>query len=703
MQVQSTTREQRERSLRGRFQSAEALSAGEDPLVRLGALYHLGQKADLPEVRQKLLDLIGPAKPSTGRQSSPEETLFSLHAAVVLAQHGAFEGVEWILHQLHTAPTREERALAETALRNCSQFPLAVLLAQSLELSGLDALTGQMEDLMRSSEDELSAFGQKPGEEQLQRSSTLKTQIHGLRKVPRRAGRELVLGTVISWPIQRDFGYRFTGFVSVDRTGSPPLIVPFDLADVLNRDDRPMQQRYLLNRAGRRAIVAYNTSGNYEVQALYILPFAPLSEDEMEQVMTELALSSEGLDVAVVVVRWSDERGSKYRLLTTSGHTSVQFYRADQQRIGNCFLVHDLNSKPLSTRYQLSEANIAQVVRNFIHHTEIDQATEANTVKNRHYLVTRLGKAVTWLGELPKDFVYMVEETESGRFVFHLPGNLWRATDRSDILQSFFEKRQDAFGAVLETFKWQDGTLRARVVRAEDGEQKLKPIAEPVQLGTVAYWTKNDKNESFANIILDQRIEGGCTHCFGTQYRICAECAGRGKVTCPDCDGTRFTTCSNCGGDGKEACGHCDGGQRTITCRNCGGTGTWEADCRNCSGSGTYSGTCKVCQGSGTYADTGRTCRACGGDGSFTASCRRCSGTGSISGTCKRCEGQGNWTEECRTCGGSGRWDCRACHGRGEVPCDCDYGNVTCGTCNGSRISRCDCLGARPGKVVPVF
>src|SRR5262249_26903823 len=153
-------------------------------------------------------------------------------------------------------------------------------------------------------------------------------------------------------------------------------------------------------RAGRRAIVAYNTGGNYEAQTLYILPFTSLSEDEMGQVMTQLALGSEGLDVAVVVDRWSDERGSKYRLLTTSGHTSVQFFRADQQRIGNCFLVHDLNSKPLSTRYQLSEANVAQVVRNFIQRTAIDQATEANAVKNRHYLVSRLGKSVTWLGEL---------------------------------------------------------------------------------------------------------------------------------------------------------------------------------------------------------------------------------------------------------------------------------------------------------------
>lgn len=680
MQTLNSTRERKALSLRERFQSEEAFQPGEDPLVQLGALYHLGWMGEQVDVQRRLLQWLNVPEDGAGDDAA---ILFSLHAAIILAQQNVFEGMEWIVRQLTNAQSRDQQILAETALRNCSQFPLAVLLAQAIDLSGSHSPSEQIASLMRLSEDDLFALAQRTQEDQNRALEDLIARLHALHDIPRRLGREIALGTVISRPVQKDFGYRYTGFVSVNSPSSQALVVPYDLSDVLNRDDRHVRQNVwqMLSQPGRRAIVVYDNDGNHEVQALYALPFAPLPTDELEQMIADLALESAALDIAVVI-GWTDADRRFYRMITATGQSRTEGYRSEQQRIGDCFLIHPLNSKPLSTRYRVDETTFRQIVGRFAQITPLDLAVHINSRKNRHFFITRDGDNISKSGELLEDLVYIVEASERGKFVFHLPDSPWQLEDRSRVFQSFFTHQPQAFGVVLEVFEWDDGTLRARVVRTESGDQKLMPIQRPLASGTLAYWENNSEGKSFATLIDDQCIVDGCPDCFGSGFRICSVCQGSGKADCPTCDGS-----------GEVECGHCDGNGKYVTeCRNCNGLGTWANDCNNCEGSGTYHGSCKVCGGTGSYADTGRMCIKCDGSGSFTAPCRKCSGAGSFSGTCRRCEGTGQWVEPCRSCRGSGLWECGQCRGRRIAQC---Y------QCEGRRISSCDCSGEWRGVIMP--
>ena len=716
MSMQNITKEQRERSLRDRFQSPDALNTGEDPLVRLAALYQQGRKFDQPGVKEKLLTLLSSQNGSSASQLREKDTLFSLHTAIILAQHESFEGIQWILQFLQTA-TRDELSQAVVALCNCSQFPLAVLLAQSIALGGLTASAEQVEGLMRLSEEKLASYTQDTLEKQSARFRELKTQINALSPLPRRPGRELGMGTIITWPKRWEEGYRYTEFVSVERVAAHPLIMPYHLVDMLNRKDRLLYQNHWFRNAGRRVIVAYSTHNEAEsnvkreVESLYLLPFAPLDREEMAQYMGQIAIESEGLDIAVIAD--IDKRAGKYRLLTSSGHTSISHHRIDEQRKGKCLFYSELNNlKPLPTRHQIADSDVDQVVRRFARNTTLEKATIVKTWKHKdtqeiqQTLVTSGGNTIpTWTGELPRDVVYLIEENKNGRFVFHLPGELWQPEDRSNILQSFFEKQPDTLGVVLETFVWQDGkgraTPRAKVVHAASGEYTIASAPKAVQPGTIVYSASDNEGKRYFYFQSDQHIVGGCPNCYGTSYRVCAECLGKGAIECPRCRASRFIECPNCDGSGKEECGHCNGdGQRRVPCHNCESTGTWEGECRNCSGSGTYTGQCKVCKGTGSYADSGRTCLKCGGEGSFSATCQKCSGTGQISFPCKRCEGEGYITVQCGTCEGTGLWQCNTCHGRRRVPCDCENGRVLCAVCDGKRISQCSCRGMNKGKIV---
>jgi len=62
-------------SLRDRFRSSTALAATEDPLVRLGAAYHLSRQPDSEMVRQQLLRLL---------ESQDQNKLLSNHIETIV-------------------------------------------------------------------------------------------------------------------------------------------------------------------------------------------------------------------------------------------------------------------------------------------------------------------------------------------------------------------------------------------------------------------------------------------------------------------------------------------------------------------------------------------------------------------------------------------------------------------------------------------
>jgi hypothetical protein len=695
--------------LRDRFQPQTALRPDEDPLVRLGGLYRFARQPDTQTVKQGLLNLLPASTTLSAAPVDPEVYIFTLHAAILLSEQGAGEGPQWILDRIRATASREQRTLAETALSNCTQFPIAVLLTQAVQLDSPQVSSVQLASLMACSDEELSELAEAPEDDQHSRLAELDSQLVLCTRGSLRPGRAMALGTIISRPLQVR-GCRYTGFVAVERPNQRPLLVPYDMTDVLNQDRENARQSVweMIGQPGRQAIVVYSTNEPIVTLTLYALPFAPMSRDGMNRLSAQLAHGSEGGRLAVVVDWWSDDHGGHYRMVTALGEVLAQSYRADRQKIGDCLLYHPLNDRGITTRYRLAQTDLEEVLRLFTEalrqgaNTDVEMATHYESKGDRHHFVTHTGAKALSLGEEAPAYVYMAEDSRSGKYAYSIPGTPWERDDRSQVWAGFFANQPDAFGVVLETLTWRDGTLRARTVRAGTGEIKLKPIDAEVAPGTVVLWDTNEEGKTFATVIPDQQIVGGCQDCYGTEYRICAGCQGTGRILCPECDGSRRITCADCDGTGRVTCGQCSGtGQITKGCFKCEGTGEIVVPCNNCETTGTFTGTCKVCEGRGYYADSGRPCKACHGQPVFSGPCRACEGTGWKHFPCRRCGGNGSWVEECRGCSGSGLRNCFTCYGQGNVLCSCGHGQITCPTCNGNRVAPCYCGGQDRGQIAP--
>src|SRR5687767_4539267 len=124
-------------SLRDLFLSPEALDPGSNPLVRLGALHHLRRISDKDQVRRQLEGILREQDIQGLRSTSVDASIFALHVAVALAQEGSSQGVEWLLRYL--GGSQKHQKLAFTALRNCREFPLAVLLGCAVDKASLEA------------------------------------------------------------------------------------------------------------------------------------------------------------------------------------------------------------------------------------------------------------------------------------------------------------------------------------------------------------------------------------------------------------------------------------------------------------------------------------------------------------------------------------------------------------------------------------
>src|SRR5208337_546872 len=123
-------------SLRELFLEPHALDPSSNPLIRLGALHHLHRTVERDQVRGKLELLL--AEQSNLLSADITSSLFPLHVAVALAQEGGLEGVQWLMRYLGSCDQRHER-LGFTALRNCRQFPLAVLLGSTTTARAIEA------------------------------------------------------------------------------------------------------------------------------------------------------------------------------------------------------------------------------------------------------------------------------------------------------------------------------------------------------------------------------------------------------------------------------------------------------------------------------------------------------------------------------------------------------------------------------------
>ncbi len=679
-------------SLKEYFRSIDIL----DPLVplreRIGGLYLWGHQIDHPEVQYKLRSILTSTIPQDEKQLQ-----VALHTAILLAQNGEYEGVKYLLALLEKISRKESLDLIEVALRNCSQFPLAALIAQTLDLKSLQEHKEDIRELLLISDDDLFELAQN-GNAQANLAQ-LSEKVSSLASLPQKNGRQIALGTILSTPLRQDRGFRYTGFVVIDRPQHTPLVIPYDTGDVLNRNDQRARQDILqlLRPPGRKAMIVYQELPLCEAHQLYVFPFPPIENDQLEMLVAQIGQGASGLEVGMVAELEVNKHGD-YRVITSEGETRVMGFKRDSQKIGNIFLRHPLNSQMISTRLRFNSLQIAEFASLFKKCSELDRAVYIRTHKNRHYFASASGEIVSKPGKVfPKNgyFVETVITRDGKQFKtpFEIPNLEWESTERSNILAKFFQKYSEAIGVVLESYEY-DGKLYARAVQAQTGYVTRPQVDEMIAPGTIVYYETGTEGRLFSNPIPYYRLISPCLCCFGTGYSLCESCDATGEVICSDCDGEGFVTCPECNGDGRSTCGHCDGkGEREVDCRDCGGSG----DCSGCQGSGLYiAGDCNRCNGYGTI--NGYTCTKCGGDGKYKLSHRWCDGTGK----CNKCGGTGIKTIPCRTCDQTGLWGCGVCHEHGTVTCGCRNGKMECPECTGARISRCSCRHQGDYKIVSV-
>lgn len=663
-------------SLRERFLAPEALDPGSDPLVRLAALQHLHRTLERDQVRGKLEQLL--ADQNTVPSSDGAANLFPLQVAVVLAQDGGVAGIEWLVRYLTACDARQER-LGFTALGNCRQFPLAVLLACTATARSIESSYRQLGALSGFSDDyawNLATKG-KPSE----CAAAVSAIEFGLQQVQGglRAESKLALGTAITRPLLKPLtGIRYTGFAVIEDGPQRWRAIPYQMATIINRDDGSARETGadLLRTPGKRVVMAYAADEHNEAKAVYAIPFAPAHD--IAKLLPQLALRCDGLHIAVVVQKWDSPAGQRYRLITASGQTRVDLDRSGRIKVGECAITHATSSRPFFTRLQLAKPDVERVVAQFVRTTELERAVLLKSWKNGYALGGQSGRVAVFHDEVPEEPVVFLEDQlikdRSHIFTVRLPFAGWTNRDRSAVLEAFFAARPEYYGVVVGVLGGDRSAVRAVMVNPDSGACELR-ATDLRPTGMPVYWEVGEDDKVYTSIISDQLVEASCETCFDTHYRICPTCVGRGR-----------TTCSLCGGSRKSECEHCNGtGQRRFDCRICGGSG----QCRTCGGGGTVTLDCKICAGTGRYADSGRPCKKCGGVGTFTGQCRGCN----ASGQCRRCQGSGDEFGDCRSCDSTGRWNCGRCHATGIGPCD---------ECDGALVSQCGCGGMSGIRLRPV-
>ncbi len=589
-------------SLRELFLAPDALSPANDPLVRLGALHHLHRTGERDQVRRQLEALLRDQDIEALQSADPDVSIFPLHVAVLLAEESSNSGIQWLLSFLKGADPRHQR-LGLTALRNCRQFPLAVLLGNAVAAEELESSYRALGGLSAFSDNQAWMLAAKSDRAEV--TATLEALKFAVERVKThvRSDRRLGWGTVITRPVRKAIiGMPYTGFLVVEETAGTLRAVPYQMADLINRDDDAARVTAsdLLREPGRTVLVAYDADDHSRARAVYALPFA--ATRDTGKLMARLALSGEGVSVGVVAYKRESRGGQRYRLVTAKGLTDVGFDNAGRIEVGACALLHATSARPFFTRFSLYNEDRGAVLQAFF------------TSSPDHYAVVigmfeLSGGAANALILNPhsgvKELLRVTSEIRLGTPAF------WEVGKEGKVYATLFT----------------DQSVQARCGTCFDTGYRV------------------------------------CATCSGTGRAKCSKCGGSGKSQCGTCEGTgeRTSDCRACHGKGD--CGNC-GGTATfvLSCKSCDGTGRYADSgrpCKRCGGQGTFLGTCRVCtNGPQPHGK----CPHCQGSGLYRQVCRNCGGTGRRD--CNRCRASG--IGPCDTCNGTLVSRC-GCGGRAGV------------------------------------
>lgn len=673
-------------SLRERLRATNAERVDSHPLVRLGALYHLAERASLAseqeliDIRLRLSQCIDEAEVVGAIDSNVEAAEFSVHAAFNLAQLDDYAGIKWLLRLFH-GPHPEIRALATTALRSCWRFPLASPITEVYDLQfpgipadRLDRLDASLCSLLSHTADEFAGRDDGQVREDSSRPlfQRLTDETNLLSDAPRTSNLDLAIGTIITRPWSNlPVGFKRTAFVVIEQPVGVLQAVSFDGATIANLGRGPgrFQTPQLI-----RAVVTYGEPDSGEARFVYGLPLEPLSEAEARALLIRLYEDSEGSELYIV----ADIGPNGYLMLSSAGKSQRSNFRTEERFLGECFLGHKDNQYPLPTRLGVASGLLDDIVRKFIERTEQDMAIQVGREGSLRRMVSRDGQALTVRYDGSEQPVYMCEHNLHRPYVWSLPGDPWRVEDRLRVVSQYFERRLESFGIVLDVSGTPSGARRARVVRyREPAATRSLSVEDAVIAGNVVVWFPVAGGGIDPLVVVDFETSGACLTCLGAGVSLCQSCSGSGQMTCPSCAGNRSSECDRCDGSGENF----------YECEECSGTGV----CKGCSGSSLVTLPCSICEGLGHYSDSGRQCKRCGGAGSFEVGCRRCSGGRDLAGKCRRCRGEGGRTVSCQACSGTGIAACKACRQSGLVACD---------SCEGQRLVLCHCDGQQRGEIV---
>jgi hypothetical protein len=287
-----------------------------DPMIRIAAIHRAGSKLDRnATLRKTLRDLLRDGTPLVAR-----------YAAVTLAQAGDPAGLEALLAAICSA-NENERTELDGCLRNCVQFPFAVLLNERMYVETIPAVRDEawrtfLHSILLLTSDRFYEIVEHDDAFRTQLLDSLSSTgpVAGLRLRP---GTMLDVGRILSVPLGKQ-----PGFLCCP---TRHLFVKFREESVLNRQ--------YLDAAQQALFVARSADKGLETDHLYILEDA---ERDWNSLTTEVVAGTK-MDGALrpAVVIGKSDNPPRAEVLCSSGRQFLEAYRAQRAFIGQFALVEE--------------------------------------------------------------------------------------------------------------------------------------------------------------------------------------------------------------------------------------------------------------------------------------------------------------------------------------------------------------------------
>jgi hypothetical protein len=477
-----------------------------DRLIRIAAIHHAKSSLRRSEKLKSIVeDLL-----------NDTDSLVSQYAAVTLAQSGDEVGLKHLLRLIASSRGQEREDLSK-CLRNCSEFPFAVLLDELIYVESVDHAQEEphrdflKEALGLTAERFYNRVEEDAGfrKDFFQIMKDLDS-IHGLRTKP---GKHMAIGRILLCPMGKQPGF-------IHAAGNYSFF-KFQEDAVLNRE-------YVEN--GREVLLIHNTrDASNQVNTIYVLEDSPAKRVQLSKDDIMFSVGKSPLLAGIVVAKTRREKESA-EVWTPDGKSLFEFYRVQKAQAGQFALIEQetelgrpqchfiVGLRPDSLAIEAIVAHFASATRRTV--ARIIQVTPDVHPKsglNRCIACTDGGKAVTTYVPSPrKDGRILMRDCDKCGGSGKVGCELCASTGH--------ETCSNCSGTGEKGCDWCHGS------------GKCSKCSGSGAFGGGDCWN----------------CDGGglCKKCHGTGHISCWVCKGDGGRDCPRCKGNGVSTCGYCGGDG---------------------------------------------------------------------------------------------------------------------------------------------------------